>query len=41
MKTGGQLIVDALKANGVKRVSCVPAKATSPFSTLSMTAASR
>ncbi|MGX5665135.1 thiamine pyrophosphate-binding protein [Rhizobium daejeonense] len=23
-KTGGQLIVDALKANGVKRVSCVP-----------------
>ncbi|MGN7293338.1 thiamine pyrophosphate-binding protein [Rhizobium sp. SAFR-030] len=24
MKTGGQLIVDALKANGVKRVSCVP-----------------
>ncbi|HXV29757.1 MAG TPA: thiamine pyrophosphate-binding protein [Sinorhizobium sp.] len=24
MKTGGQLIVDALVANGVKRVSCVP-----------------
>ncbi|KQV38448.1 MULTISPECIES: thiamine pyrophosphate-binding protein [unclassified Rhizobium] len=24
MKTGGQLIVDALKANGVKRISCVP-----------------
>jgi Thiamine pyrophosphate-requiring enzymes [acetolactate synthase, pyruvate dehydrogenase (cytochrome), glyoxylate carboligase, phosphonopyruvate decarboxylase] len=24
MKTGGQLIVEALKANGVKRVSCVP-----------------
>ncbi|MCF6368202.1 thiamine pyrophosphate-binding protein [Rhizobium halophilum] len=24
MKTGGQLIVDALRANGVKRVSCVP-----------------
>jgi acetolactate synthase I/II/III large subunit len=23
-KTGGELIVDALKANGVKRVSCVP-----------------
>ncbi|TCL74955.1 thiamine pyrophosphate-binding protein [Rhizobium sp. BK251] len=23
-KTGGQLIVDALKANGVKRLSCVP-----------------
>ncbi|SMC59938.1 thiamine pyrophosphate-binding protein [Rhizobium sp. RU36D] len=23
-KTGGQLIVDALKANGVKRISCVP-----------------
>jgi acetolactate synthase-1/2/3 large subunit len=24
MKTGGQLIVEALKANGVKRISCVP-----------------
>lgn len=24
MKTGGQLIVEALKANGVERVSCVP-----------------
>src|SRR6218665_43746 len=24
MKTGGQLIVDALKANGVTRISCVP-----------------
>ncbi len=24
MRTGGQLIVEALKANGVKRVSCVP-----------------
>jgi len=24
MKTGGQLIVDALVANGVKRISCVP-----------------
>ena len=24
MKTGGELIVEALKANGVKRVSCVP-----------------
>ncbi|SIQ53372.1 acetolactate synthase-1/2/3 large subunit [Rhizobium sp. RU35A] len=24
MKTGGQLIVEALQANGVKRVSCVP-----------------
>ncbi|MBB6178600.1 thiamine pyrophosphate-binding protein [Pseudorhizobium flavum] len=24
MKTGGQLIVEALKANGVRRVSCVP-----------------
>ena len=24
MKTGGQLIVDALVANGVKRVACVP-----------------
>jgi acetolactate synthase-1/2/3 large subunit len=24
MKTGGQLIVDALLANGVKRISCVP-----------------
>ncbi len=23
-KTGGQLIVDALKANGVRRISCVP-----------------
>src|SRR5690606_6267187 len=24
MKTGGQLIVEALQANGVKRISCVP-----------------
>ncbi len=24
MKTGGELIVEALKANGVKRISCVP-----------------
>ncbi|MDO9414596.1 thiamine pyrophosphate-binding protein [Pararhizobium sp.] len=24
MKTGGQLIVEALKANGVRRISCVP-----------------
>lgn len=24
MKTGGQLIVEALRANGVKRISCVP-----------------
>jgi acetolactate synthase-1/2/3 large subunit len=24
MKTGGELIVEALKANGVRRVSCVP-----------------
>jgi thiamine pyrophosphate-dependent acetolactate synthase large subunit-like protein len=23
-KTGGELIVEALKANGVKRLSCVP-----------------
>ncbi|WP_280951648.1 thiamine pyrophosphate-binding protein [Ensifer sp. 1H6] len=24
MKTGGQLVVDALVANGVKRIACVP-----------------
>ena len=24
MKTGGQLIVEALEANGVDRISCVP-----------------
>ena len=23
-RTGGQLIVEALKANGVRRISCVP-----------------
>ena len=28
-KTGGELIVDALKANGVRRIACVPGESAS------------
>ena len=30
MKTGGQLIVDALAANGVERIFCVPGESYLP-----------
>ena len=33
MKTGGQLIVEALEANGVERIYCVPGESYLPCST--------
>ena len=36
MKTGGELIVEALAANGAERLFCVPGKAIWPYWTRSM-----